>query len=86
MLEGLIRKGFEVKFLSHAAAILAVDFPTALLELEESLGSLQIPITEIIGSGGGVLWRNWVGKNTSSLSGRSSTAPSAKRRRMKLTM
>ncbi|MGC2163003.1 MAG: BglII/BstYI family type II restriction endonuclease [Silvibacterium sp.] len=49
----LVDKGFEVKFLSHAAAILEKDFPAAVEELEQGLGNLQIPITEIIGSGGG---------------------------------
>lgn len=52
-LEGLIGKGFEVKFLSHAEAILKTDFPTVLSELEEVVGALTIPIEEIIGSGGG---------------------------------
>jgi hypothetical protein len=53
MLDTLIEKGFVVNFQSHAAAILEKDFPSAVVELEEGLGSLQIPITEIIGSGGG---------------------------------
>jgi len=49
----LIDKGFEVRFLSHAEAILTTDFPTVLDELEEVVASLTIPIEEIIGSGGG---------------------------------
>src|SRR5271154_6288185 len=53
LLEKLAAKGFEIRFESHAAAILEKDFPAALTEIEQGLGSLQIPITEIIGSGGG---------------------------------
>lgn len=53
MLEGLAQKGFELKFLSHAAAILDKDFPVALTELDQALGALTIPITEIIALGGG---------------------------------
>jgi hypothetical protein len=46
-------KGFDVVFLSHAAGILAQDFPEAITELEQALSNLELPITEIIGSGGG---------------------------------
>lgn len=53
MLESLIEKGFEVRSESHAAAILEQDFPTAVGEIEEALRDFEIPITEIIGSGGG---------------------------------
>lgn len=53
MLEKLIEKGFEVRSESHAAAILEQDFPTAVGEIEEALLAFEIPITEIIGSGGG---------------------------------
>lgn len=49
-LEGL---GFQVEFHSHAKAILEVDFPQALAELEEALRALEIPIEDIIDSGGG---------------------------------
>ncbi len=45
--------GYEVVFVSHALAILSVDFPTVLDELNEVLAGLTIPIEEIIGSGGG---------------------------------
>ena len=38
---------------SHAAAIMEKDFPAALNELEQVLTKVEIPITEIIGSGGG---------------------------------
>lgn len=45
--------GFDVLFISHAAAILQVDFPDALAELADVLLKIQIPIEELIGSGGG---------------------------------
>jgi len=53
LLDQLVQRGFEIHFLSHAAAILEKDFPTVLDELEQSLANFEIPITEIIGSGGG---------------------------------
>jgi len=53
MLDKLKDKGFEIVFESHAVAILDRDFPSALGELEGVLEDFEIPITEIIGSGGG---------------------------------
>jgi hypothetical protein len=53
MLDKLKKKGFEILFESHATAILEKDFPAALRELEAVLSKFEIPITEIIGSGGG---------------------------------
>lgn len=53
LLERLQRRGFQIEFRSHAEAILSVDFPLALLELESALRSLAIPIDELIRSGGG---------------------------------
>jgi Restriction endonuclease BglII len=53
MLDRLKAKGFEILFESHAVAILDRDFPAALGELEEALIDFEIPVTEIIGSGGG---------------------------------
>ena len=53
MLDRLREREFEIRFLSHAAAILHIDAPEALYELEESLLQVAIPINEIIGSGGG---------------------------------
>lgn len=53
MLNRLRDCGYEILFLSHAAAILGEDFPDAIQELESSLIDFEIPITEIIGSGGG---------------------------------
>ena len=52
-LSALKAKGFEVEFHAHAQAILGVDFPAALAELEDALLGLTIPIEEIIASGGG---------------------------------
>lgn len=52
-LQPLIDAGYEVRFLSHAEAVLTVDFPGALDELQGVLLALTIPIEEIIGSGGG---------------------------------
>lgn len=53
MLDRLIAKGFQVEFHSHAAAILSVDFPRAVDELEDALAAATIPIEEIIAGGGG---------------------------------
>jgi hypothetical protein len=53
MLDALIANGFQVKFESHARAILQLDFPEVAGELEEILLASTIPIEEIIGSGGG---------------------------------
>lgn len=53
MLDFLTNMGFEVRFESHAVAILDRDFPTALEDIENALKEFEIPITEIIGSGGG---------------------------------
>lgn len=52
-LSALTAKGFQIEFHSHAKAILAIDFPEALSELEQSLIDLTIPIEEIIAGGGG---------------------------------
>jgi CO dehydrogenase/acetyl-CoA synthase delta subunit len=46
-------KGFQVEFLSHAKAILEVDFPEAVKELCEIIEGVTIPIEEIIAGGGG---------------------------------
>ena len=53
MFAGLVQKGFQVDFRSHAEAILGVDFPEVADQLEEVLLASTIPIEEIIGSGGG---------------------------------
>ncbi|MFZ3310330.1 MAG: BglII/BstYI family type II restriction endonuclease [Xanthobacteraceae bacterium] len=49
----LSAKGFQVEFHSHAKAILSLDFPGALTELQSALVGLTIPIEEIIAGGGG---------------------------------
>ena len=52
-LSALSAKGFQIEFHSHARAILSVDFPDALVELETALTNLTVPIEEIIAGGGG---------------------------------
>lgn len=52
-METLKAKGFEILFISHAKSILDGEFPDALAEISEVLAELELPITEIIGSGGG---------------------------------
>jgi hypothetical protein len=52
-LSSLRKQGFQIEFLSHAEAILLVDFPEAVTELEAALGKVTIPIEEIIAGGGG---------------------------------
>lgn len=49
----LIERGFQIEFHSHATAILQVDFPEAVAELEQVLLAVSIPIEEIIAGGGG---------------------------------
>lgn len=53
MFEQLVARGYEVQFVSHAAAIVSVDFPVVAEELEAALLETRIPIEEIIGGGGG---------------------------------
>src|SRR5262245_8872630 len=53
LLKKLKKRGFEIELHSHASAILEKDFPQALIELESILETVDVPITEIIGSGGG---------------------------------
>lgn len=53
MFDRLRAAGFELHFASHAEAILGADFPDVVVQLEEALLALTIPITEIVGSGGG---------------------------------
>lgn len=45
--------GFEVQYLSHARSILTGEFQAQLEELVGVLAGLSLPVTEIIGSGGG---------------------------------
>lgn len=53
MLDKLKERGFEIQFQSYAAAILERDFPEALADIEKALLTFEVPIAEIIGSGGG---------------------------------
>jgi hypothetical protein len=53
MFEALRNKGYQIEFVSHALAILEIDFPEAAAELENALLDQSVPIEEIIGSGGG---------------------------------
>ena len=46
-------KGFEILFQAHAKSIVSGEFPQALAEIGEALNAVSLPITEIIGSGGG---------------------------------
>jgi len=51
VLKTLREKKFDIQFESHAAAILGMDFPQALADLESVLSSVTIPVCEIIDSG-----------------------------------
>lgn len=53
MFESLRDRGFQIEFHSHAEAILSVDFPHAVAELEKALLGASIPVEEIIAGGGG---------------------------------
>ncbi|MBZ0130234.1 MAG: restriction endonuclease [Rhodobacteraceae bacterium] len=53
MFERLIEAGFDIAIRNHAGAILSVDFPDIVAELEEALLDVKIPVEELIGSGGG---------------------------------
>jgi hypothetical protein len=53
MFDALTERGYQFEFASHAAAILTVDFPEAIGEVEQALDGFSIPIEEIVGSGGG---------------------------------
>lgn len=52
-LSDLEAKGFDILFVSHARSILEGEFDESLEELATVLDVLELPITEIIGSGGG---------------------------------
>ncbi len=53
MFERLRDLGFEVEFTNHAEAILLHDFSELIDEIETALVKLSLPVTEIIGGGGG---------------------------------
>lgn len=46
-------KGFNIQYVSHAKSILTGEFASSLAELASVLATLSLPVTEIIGSGGG---------------------------------
>lgn len=52
-LESLRLLGFDIAFTSHAEAVVSADFPDVLGILEVALSEIHLPISEIIGSGGG---------------------------------
>jgi hypothetical protein len=53
MFSKLLKAGFEVAFTNHADAILKHDFQKFVEELEVALLDVSIPISEIVGRGGG---------------------------------
>lgn len=53
MFEKLIERGFDVRTLQHARAIMESEFPDALQELEQVLLPITIPIRELVFGGGG---------------------------------
>ncbi|WP_333606264.1 BglII/BstYI family type II restriction endonuclease [Novosphingobium sp.] len=53
MLARLRDGGFELQFTNHAQAIMLHDFQDLIGELEGALLNISLPITEIIGGGGG---------------------------------
>ncbi len=52
-ISALTKQGFDVQYLSHAKSILTGEFESQLDELAGVLAGLSLPITEVIGSGGG---------------------------------
>ena len=53
MFAALQKAGFEFEYTNHAHAILKYEFPDLGAEIETALSSLRLPISEIIGGGGG---------------------------------
>lgn len=53
MLESLTEKGFDVRPLHHAEAILTHDMPSAVAEIEAVLQEIKLPVEEIVRGGGG---------------------------------
>jgi Restriction endonuclease BglII len=51
--KALEAKGFDILFLAHSRSIITGEFPQALIEICETLNAIDLPISEIIGSGGG---------------------------------
>ena len=53
MFDRLVAKGFDIRFESHAQAILERDFSSACWSIEQALADLEIPVSHLVGSGGG---------------------------------
>jgi len=53
MLAALRDRGFDLLTRNHAEAILSVDFPAEMAELVAALTDVEIPVAELIASGGG---------------------------------
>ncbi|PQO24961.1 restriction endonuclease [Rhodobacteraceae bacterium WD3A24] len=53
MFDRLRERGFDVMVRNHAEAILGVDFSSETAELVEALLDVEIPVAELIASGGG---------------------------------
>lgn len=53
MFQRLKKRGFEILALHHAEAILKLDMPEAASDLEEALLQIRLPVSELVGSGGG---------------------------------
>jgi len=53
MLSSLETRGYEVLALHHAEAIITHDMPEALAEIESVLGSVVLPVEELVRGGGG---------------------------------
>lgn len=49
----LTDRGYDVAIRNHAGAILEIDFPDQVGEIEDALLDFSIPVEELIGSGGG---------------------------------
>jgi hypothetical protein len=53
MFDKIKKKGFQVRTLYHAEAILKHDLGPAVVELESALAAIRIPIEELVRGGGG---------------------------------
>jgi len=53
MFQTLIDSGFDLRACNHAAAILEHEFPNETSELISAVRSFEMPVTELIASGGG---------------------------------
>lgn len=53
MFRQLRYQGFDIEIRNHAGSILSAEFPEQVQEIESALLELAIPVSELIGSGGG---------------------------------